>query len=594
MTAAGSSVPQPGMPLWEQRFRAARVGLPEWAADAPHRCLYVANPSGTSELYAWDRATGTVRQVTSREAGTHEGALTPDGEWVWWFDDSDGDEWGVWRRQPFLGGPDTVAAPGVPAAYSAGLALGASRAVVGRSDSEGSTVHVVEADRSRVLYQHPEDAEVVDLAPGDDLVLLEHSEHGDSRHRALRVLAVDGTVIADLWDGPGLGLHGVGFSPVPGDGRVLAMHERTGRALPLVWDPRTGEETTVDPGLPGELGASWYADASALLVQADHEGRSTLHRVELDGSSTRLPVPAGTVLDATARPDGTVELRWSSAAEPPVVLTVGGGVLLAPPGPPPPPSLPVTGVHVPGPGGPVHALVARPPGPGPFPTVFLAHGGPMYHDTDCFEADRAAYLDLGCAVVQVNFRGSTGYGAAWRDAITGRPGLTELEDIAAVRAWAVAEGVAGRCVIAGGSWGGYLALLALGTQPELWDAGVAAVPVADYVAAYEDEMEQLQAFDRALFGGSPEQVPDVYRASSPLTYADAVRAPLLVIAGANDPRCPIRQIENYLEALTARGFAHRVYRYDAGHGSLVVDERVHQMRVELAFLAEVLGLPEPG
>ena len=82
---------------------------------------------------------------------------------------------------------------------------------------------------------------------------------------------------------------------------------------------------------------------------------------------------------------------------------------------------------------------------------------------------------------------------------------------------------------------------------------MAGVPVADYVAAYEDEMEPLRAYDRALFGGSPHDVPDAYRDSSPITYVDDVRAPVLILAGENDPRCPIRQIDNYLDALAERG-----------------------------------------
>ena len=96
-------------------------------------------------------------------------------------------------------------------------------------------------------------------------------------------------------------------------------------------------------------------------------------------------------------------------------------------------------------------------------------------------------------------------------------------------------------------------------------------------------MEPLKAYDRALFGGSPAEVPDAYRDSSPLTYVDRVRAPVLVLAGENDPRCPIRQIDNYLDALAARGARYAVYRYDAGHGSMVVDERLRQLACEIGF-----------
>jgi dipeptidyl aminopeptidase/acylaminoacyl peptidase len=195
-------------------------------------------------------------------------------------------------------------------------------------------------------------------------------------------------------------------------------------------------------------------------------------------------------------------------------------------------------------------------------------------------------VDAGFAVVEVNYRGSTGYGSAWRDAIEGRPGLTELADVAAVHDWAVSSGLAdpARCVVNGWSWGGYLTLLALGTQPERWAAGVSGVPVADYLTAYADEMEQLRAFDRALFGGSPDSVRERYVQASPLTYVDAVRVPLLVLAGENDPRCPIKQVDNYLDALAERGdVRYEVLRFDAGHGSLVVEQTIQHTAAEIAF-----------
>ena len=593
---------RPDLPAWERRFRAPRVSLPEWATEAPDRCLYVSNVTGTYELYAWDRGAGTTRQVTDRPHGTSSGALSPDGELVWWFDDTDGDEFGSWRSQPFAGGPDRPAAPGVPPAYPAGLEIGRTLAAVGTSTDDGSAVHVLrDGSPAVVVYASEHDADLAGLSADEDLLVLEHSEHGDSRHRALRVLRLDqsaeGSAVWERWDGEGLGLSAVGFSPVRGDRRLLAMHEREGRLLPFVVDPVTGQEVHPDlRGLDGDLEADWYADARALLVRREARGRATLHRVELDGQVTDLPTPGGTVGDATARPDGEVEYAWSSSQLPPVIRSTTGAVVLAPPGEPAPPSVPVTDAFVDGPGGTVHALVAAPPGDGPFPTVFLVHGGPAWQDSDDFAADRAAYVDLGCAVVHVNYRGSTGYGTAWRDALTGRPGLTELEDLAAVHDWALAHGLAepGRTALAGGSWGGYLTLLGLGTQPERWACGVAAVPVADYVTAYEDEMEQMRAFDRSLFGGSPQEVRELYERCSPLTHLDAVRVPVLVLAGANDPRCPIRQIDNWLAAAAERGKDVEVYRFDAGHGSLVVDERVRQMRTELAFVARQLGLPGPA
>ncbi|AEW95300.1 MULTISPECIES: S9 family peptidase [Streptomycetaceae] len=588
------------MPEWEKRFRAPRVGLPEWAQDAPQRCLFVSNETGTYELYAWDRTADGRRQVTDRPNGTTDGTLTPDGEWIWWFSDTDGDEFGVWMRQPFDGGEDEPAAPGLAPAYSAGIALGRDgTAVIGRStDEEGTTVHVLRPGAEPVeIYRHEQSAGVGGLSEDGTLIVIEHTEHGDAMHAALRVVTLDGTTVAELDDTEGgtreLGLESLGFAPVPGDPRLLVAHQRRGRWEPVIWDTATGELSEPAIGLPGDVSADWYPDGSALLIEHVHQARGELWRYDFaDASLTRLETPVGSIGGATARPDGTVEFLWSSAATPPQVRSSSGATVLDVPGFRAPASVPVEDVWVEGPGGRVHALVQRPEGTGPFPTLFDIHGGPAWHDSDAFAAAPAAWIDHGFAVVRVNYRGSTGYGREWTDALKHRVGLIELEDIAAVREWAVSSGLADpdKLVLAGGSWGGYLTLLGLGTQPEAWAVGLAAVPVADYLAAYEDEMEALKALDRTLFGGSPREVPERYAASSPITYAEQVRAPVFISAGMNDPRCPIRQIDNYVGRLAELGKVHEVYRYDAGHGSLVVEERIKQLRLELAYAQRHLGL----
>ncbi|WP_232626781.1 S9 family peptidase [Streptomyces alfalfae] len=602
-TGAEKATGKQAMPDWEKRFRAPRVSLPDWAEDAPRRSLFVSNATGTYELYAWDRETGAQRQVTDRPNGTTDGVLSPDGEWIWWFDDKDGDEFGVWRRQPFAGGPDEPAVPGLDASYPAGLALGrdGGTVVVGRStDEDGSTIHVVRPDAPDAgpaeVYRHRESAGVGDLSHDGSLIAVEHTEHGDAMHSALRVIRLDGSTVAELDDTGGgtveLGLEVLGFAPVEGDTRLLVGHQRRGRWEPMIWDIASGEESDLVLGLPGDVSAEWYPDGSALLIAHGFEARGELFRYELASRElTRIDTPPGSVSGATARPDGAVEYMWSSAAEPPVVRSTSGDVVLDPPGMKAPGSVPVEDVWVEGPGGRVHALVQRPAGAtGPLPTVFEVHGGPTWHDSDSFAAGPAAWVDHGYAVVRVNYRGSTGYGREWTDALKHRVGLIELEDIAAVREWAVTSGLADpdRLVLAGGSWGGYLTLLGLGTQPDVWALGLAAVPVADYVTAYHDEMEALKAMDRTLLGGTPEEVPERFAASSPLTYVDQVKAPVYISAGVNDPRCPIRQIDNYVDRLAARGAVHEVYRYDAGHGSLVVDERIKQVSLELDFAARHL------
>ena len=107
-------------------------------------------------------------------------------------------------------------------------------------------------------------------------------------------------------------------------------------------------------------------------------------------------------------------------------------------------------------------------------------------------------------------------------------------------------------------------------------------------------MEPAKAYDRALFGGTPEELHDLYRERSPLTYVERVRAPVLILAGEHDPRCPIRQIDNYLARLRELGKEHEVHRYEAGHESLRVEESVRQEELMLDFCARHLGTAPPA
>jgi dipeptidyl aminopeptidase/acylaminoacyl peptidase len=588
---------------WRARFHAPRISVPEWSIHAPDANIYVSNASGVWEVYAWDRPTGEHRRVTDRPNGTLHATPSPDGRWIWWFNDTDGDEFGSWVREPFTEAAGVTAERAVPDVhdgYPAGLEIGTRVVAVGVSTDDGSELFAHIGGETTRFYSHDDDAGIASMSRDETLLAISHSEHGDSRHPALRVLSTDGfEAVADKWDGEGKGLSALEFSPVAGDSRLLVLHERRGREELLIWDAAADTEQEITLDLPGEVVAAWYPDADALLVVHFHQGRSSLYRYALaSGELSSLDTPPGRIGGAGVRPDGTVEYSWSSAAQPTAVRARAAdgtdSILLEPPGERAPESAPITDAFVEGIGGQIHALVSRPIGApeGPLPTVFSLHGGPHSADEDRFSAYRATWLDAGFAVVEVNYRGSTGYGSAWRDAIEGRPGLTELEDVAAVHDWAVQSGLADpeKCVVSGASWGGYLTLLAVGTQPARWAAGVAGVPVADYVAAYEDEMEQLRSFDRALFGGSPESVPAVYKECSPITYLEAVTAPVMVLAGDNDPRCPIRQIENYLGRLAKREIPFEFYRYDAGHGSLVIAETIKQTSIEVYFALRAVGL----
>jgi dipeptidyl aminopeptidase/acylaminoacyl peptidase len=220
------------------------------------------------------------------------------------------------------------------------------------------------------------------------------------------------------------------------------------------------------------------------------------------------------------------------------------------------------------------------------------HGGPHFHVEDSFSPAIAALVDQGLLVAAPNYRGSTGYGRAFLDQLNGNPGFPEVEDVVAGLTDLVDCGLADprRVVLMGTSWGGYITLLGLGLRPDLFAAGAARVPVGDYVLAYAEEAKPLQEMDSSLFGGDPEQVPELYRERSPITYAQHVAAPVLIQAGENDSRCPFHQVEVYVQRLEELGKAFTFSHYQAGHSAMVVEQDIALMQQTLDFLRAELEL----
>ena len=602
------------LPIWERRFRAPILSFPAWAADAPDRLVLSSTESGSYQIHAVDLSTGARRQVTRDPVGVIEGRPTRDGTGVIWFLDETGAETGSYVIAPF--DEDVAAEPlieGLPKGWSEGLAIGRKRSIAGVSTEAGYSIWAAEhGEMARMLYEH---AQPVRLAGGwglagavgrsalsadDRIACLEVMEDGDVLHPALRAIdATTGETLAQLRD-PGRALAGFAFSPMPGDARMAITHDRTGERRPALWNAVSGEVTDLILDLRGPVEpVDWWPDGSALLLQQLVEGRHRLHRYDLaTGVMETLDTEPGSITAAAVRPDGAVWYRVHAGEHPARLLAVGSSTpLLEASGPAAPDGRPFETWWFSNPKGQrVHGFLVRPTGDEPHPVMMLVHGGPHFADMDRWAPDIQADVDAGFLVAMVNYRGSEGFGQAWRDELTGNVGFLELEDVLAGLDDLVARGLGdpARVVLAGRSWGGYVTLLGMGRHPERWVAGVAGVPVADYVAAYEDEAPSLQALDRALLGGTPETMLHLYQERSPITYVDDVRAPLLILAGESDSRCPIRQVWNYVGRLRGRGVEPQVYTYATGHASFDVEERIHQTAITLDFLARnVPGIPLP-
>jgi dipeptidyl aminopeptidase/acylaminoacyl peptidase len=597
---------------WQARFRAPLGFLPEWSPLAPDRVVYASNEPGVWQVHAWDVATDTRRQVTDHPVGLLDGKPTLDGEGVLWFQDETGDESGQWLVQPFHGGETRRFLENVPYGWSEGLAQASGVVVAGISDRDGFAVHVsLDGAPARELHRSSESVRLgsVDaggfllgaLSADGGLLCLEHAEHGDLIHAALRVVDPrTGATVGDLLD-EGMSLESACWSPVSGDARLAFTHEREGDARPGIWDLGSDTRTDIELDLEGDVRAhDWWPDGSALLLVNVFEGRSRLLRYDVaSGRVEPIPSDPGFVWKSRVRPDGRVWYLHEQGHRQRVALDDLGAEVV-PPATWAPPGRPYQSWRFENPHGQsVHGFYVTPADSGgPFPVLMFVHGGPTSLDLDRWQPEVQAYVDAGFAIGLVNYRGSVGYGREWRDVLIENVGGPELEDVNAGLADLVRRGIADseRAVVGGHSWGGYITLLELGKHPELWTCGIAGVPVADYEDSYEQLSPLLQAYDRALLGGKePHDLPELMRDRNPINFVDEVRAPVLVLIGRNDSRCPYRQAMRYVERLAARDHPHEVYVFETGHGSFDVEERIRQVGSVLRFLERyVPGVAAPA
>ncbi|MFJ6700348.1 prolyl oligopeptidase family serine peptidase [Streptomyces sp. NPDC091272] len=597
--SAGPVSPGP-VPEPPARYRVFRAALPEVCALDPDRMVFTADADGRCEVFTWNTSTATARQVTDRPGGTFHCSVDAEA-YVWWFEE-DAHGLGRWRFQPFEGGPTYDGLRELPGGQARGLAVSTDGAVaLALGDAVGTTVYGGQrGGPARQLARLPYHANLTGISADGELLSI--GGQARSPYAVTVFRTADGAPVAQLREEDGA-LWSLGFTPSVGCHDLLLVREHGGRYLLATWRPGEPPHALAWATFDTEITARWSPDGHSVLIRQDRHGRSILYRADLDARTlTLLPTPPGTLLDAAEHGTGpaTRDLHtlWTSTAEPPRATSSAGTPLPTLPRLPDP----VPGVSydlwTPGADGDLHTLVTLPDGArGPVPTVFLVHGGPADHDRDAYDGTVHSLVASGFGVARVNYRGSTGYGPAWRAAMTEGVGLTQVADLVAARAALVDRGLAdaGALALWGTSFGGYLTLLALGVRPGLWQAGVAAKPTADLARAHGTTTPALRALDERLFGGTPEELPEVYARSSPHTYLPRLEAPLLIVAARHDVKCPPGQIREYAAELTRQRKEHRVLWLDTGHDGYDGADHVRALRESIVFLDRCLrGDRSPG
>ena len=599
---------------WKQRYRASNVIWSQLAKGDLSRGLASTNRSGVYQLYAWDVSSGELRQLTDRAEGVPFGTLSPDGRYVYYLDDAGGNEIGHFVRLPWEGGEPQDITPGLPpySSFDLAVSLRGNRAALNAAGIQGFQIYCLDLSpdgaigEPRLLHQSDRLMGGVSLSSAGEIAVAGSTEHSQLQHYSLIAFdAASGERIAELWDGPDTSVRGAGFSPVAGDLRMLATSNRTGVRRPFIWDVRSGERVDLVPtDLVGDvIPVDWSTDGLEVILCQCQRAIQRLFVYDLkDHSIRRLDHPSGTFDSGSGDiywgPEGEIYAGWQDSTRPQQTIALDGvtGAYLRAvlPAAEVPASHPWRSVAFRSSDGQeIQAWLSLPDGEGPFPTILETHGGPEYAVTDEFSPSAQAWLDHGFAYLMVNYRGSTTFGREFQEQIWGDLGHWEVEDMVAGRHWLVNQGIAkpDEILLTGWSYGGYLTLLALGKRPDLWAGGMAGIAVADWAMMYEDSAETLRGYMAALFGGPPEKQPQQYAASSPITYADHVSAPVLIIQGENDTRTTPRPVRAYEERMRSLGKPIEVVWFDAGHGGWAqVELGIEHQELMLAFAYRTLGL----
>ena len=227
----------------------------------------------------------------------------------------------------------------------------------------------------------------------------------------------------------------------------------------------------------------------------------------------------------------------------------------------------------------------------PAPAVVMIHGGPNWQYAMEWNVAMAHFASRGYVVLAPNYRGSTGYGRAWQYAARFDMGGVDTRDVAAGAQYLIREGLAlkNKIAVTGRSHGGYLTMTCLTQFPELWCAGSALVPFMNWFKSHDDSREDLQHWNIENMGDPKENYARWYNAS-PYFFLDRIIAPVQLICGGNDPRCPASDSLEARDKLVSLGKDVELLLYeDEGHEFLKIENVLDAESRRVEFLVRYLG-----
>lgn len=433
---------------------------------------------------------------------------------------------------------------------------------------EGAQLVVAEPDGARtVLAAHTA------LQPtwvGDDELLYLDNPTGRwnlYRTRAQSDAQPTPVAPADADTGGGLWVLGTRWYGALDDGRIVAVRTDGTDEVMLIDPAREGHAASVHALDLPVTGEASIDDVSGTWVLVSGAGAT------VEKGLWCVDVADGTVVTVTG--GAPVDTDWYSEARP---------------------------VTFDGPHGPVHAFDYAPLNPNEHapadelpPYIVMVHGGPTAHVAGAASTAYTYWTSRGIGVLDVNYGGSTGYGRDYRERLNGQWGVVDIDDVIAAAQGLAASGAAdpARIAIRGGSAGGWTVLGAL-VRGGTFTAGISRYGVADLRMLAADTHDFEKNYLTGLVGPLPE-AEEIYIERSPLTHAERIDVPVLLLQGEDDLVVPPSQSEAIRDALAARGIAHEYVLYPGeGHGFRRAETIIAAAVAELRFLGEAFGFEPAG
>lgn len=574
----------------------------EISPDGKH-AAFSWNPTGRWEIYEIGLdPPGEPGKVSSGPGGKFSPRYAPGGGFLAYVQDLDGGENFdviLWDRES---GSQVNLTPETPDAIQPNLSWspdGRQIAFISNRSGQFDTyVLDLESKTTRLVLNTPHPDWDVRWSP-DGLWLAVVAETRGQDYGTYLVSLENGEIRTITWDGAMLNARDARWSP---DGSQLAFcSDLHGQYEIGIYTLTSGEISWITSGKGDKRAPDWSPGGeqlvyvisegplSQLAIQAIDQSRPVTYRIEPgvhaaphftpDGKrvlllfdNPRLPddlwqleVSAGTFRQLTnSLPAGLRESRFNM----PVTVTYPG----------------LDGVEVP-------ALLFLPPGRGANPPgVVVIHGGPNWLYQFAWNPFMQHLASRGWVVLAPNYRGSTGYGREWQLASRFDLGGVDTADVVAGADYLVRAGLVdpARLAVTGRSHGGYLTMTSLTQYPDRWVAGSAVVPFLNWFTGHANSRADLQHWDIENFG-DPSENYDLWHDRSPYFFLDRLQAPVQLICGANDPRCPASESTSARDELIRLGKQVDFTLYpDEGHAFLKIENLVDSELRRVAFLAQVL------